>query len=117
MKIVWLAFVLITFAFTNVCDAQQTYALPDVKSMKHLTSKPSKRGGDQGGGTTIMDFYSAQDGSIVTIYTYRGRPVVFSTHRNEDLQKTYRLFMDQTGAGGFQEIPRGTQWTIPAWAR
>lgn len=116
MKMVWLAFTLVIFACASVCEAQQMYALPDVKSMKHLTSKTAKRGGDQGG-ATVMDFYTAQDGSIVTIYTYRGRPVVFSTHRNEDLQKTYRVFMDQTGAGGFQEIPRGTQWTIPAWAR
>ncbi|HMK36243.1 MAG TPA: hypothetical protein VK463_14310 [Desulfomonilaceae bacterium] len=111
-----------TLAMLIVCAggvnpmAQPAYRLPDVKSMKHLTTSSSDHAPDIPGKETTMNFYSASDGTIFTIYSYRGRNVAFSTHSNSDVEKSYRVFMDTTGNGFFQEIGRGP-WQLPAWAR
>jgi hypothetical protein len=98
-------------------SAQQTFRLPDVRSMKHLTSKQVDRAPDIPGNETTVDYYAAPTGEVITVYSYRGNRVAFSTHMNNDIQKTYRLFMDLTGTGLFQEINRGTPWTLPPWSR
>ncbi len=92
--------------------AQQLYQLPDVKSLKHLTTKSSNAPGRP----TTMDYYSDPSGNIITIHSYRGRNVAFSTHSNSDVQGTYRVFLDTTGNGLFQDIGK-SQWQLPAWAR
>jgi hypothetical protein len=97
--------------------AQQKFRPPDVRSMKHLTTKNSDHAPDIPGNETAMDFYSAPTGEMVTIYSYRGRTVAFSTHNNSDVQKTYRIFMDLTGEGLFQEIRGGVPWQLPQWAK
>ncbi|MDQ7785744.1 MAG: hypothetical protein RDU20_22880 [Desulfomonilaceae bacterium] len=97
--------------------AQQSYRLPDIRSLKHLTTRKSDRAPDIPGKETNMDFYSAPSGQIITIYSFQGRDVAFTTHFNKDMQGTYRLFMDMNGDGLFQEVNRGTVWQIPAWAR
>lgn len=95
---------------------QSYYQLPDVRSLKHLTTNSSDHAPDIPGKETQMDSYSGPGGQVVTVYSYRGRPVAFSTHSNSDIQKTYRIFLDPTGEGRFVEINRGP-WQIPAWAR
>ncbi len=107
-----LAVLVLAFSFT-CADAQQLYALPDLKSLKHLTSKVSNRGPDP----TTVDYYSGPDGTVVTVYSYRGRNVAFSTHQNSDVQNTYRIFFDNLGNGMFQEINKGIQWMVPPWAK
>lgn len=103
--------------FATSAAAQQQFPLPDIRSMKHLTTKESDRARDIPGKETVMDFYSTPNGQILTLYSYRGRKVAFSTHRNNDVQGTYRLFMDVDGNGLFREIDRNAQWQIPMWAR
>jgi hypothetical protein len=105
------------FLLPSVSMAQQKYRPPDVRTMKHLTTKNSDHAPDIPGNETVMDYYSAPSGDMVTIYSYRGRTVAFSTHNNSDIQKTYRMFMDLTGEGLFQEIQRGIQWQLPAWVK
>jgi hypothetical protein len=101
-------------AFSLSCaDAQQLYNMPDLKSLKSLTSKAFTRGADN----TTIDYYSSPDGTIVTVHSYRGRAIAFSAHSNNDIQGTYRVFLDTVGNGMFQEIDRGLQWTVPAWAK
>jgi hypothetical protein len=95
----------------------QKYRLPDIKSLKRLTSSSSDHAPDIPGKETTMDFYSAPSGDMITVYSYNGRSVAFSTHNNSDMQKTYRIFMDLTGDGWFQEINRGAPWQLPAWVR
>ncbi len=102
----------IVFAGVSFAAAQQLYQLPDVKSLKHLTTKSSNAPGRQ----TTMDYYSDTAGNIITIHSYRGRNVAFSTHSNSDVQGTYRVFLDTTGNGLFQDIGK-SQWQLPAWAR
>jgi hypothetical protein len=97
--------------------AQQKYLLPDFRSLKHLTTAKSEHASDIPGKETTMDFYSAPNGQVITIYSYKGRNVAFSTHSNSDVQNTYRIFMDLTGDGSFQEINKSLQWELPAWAR
>jgi len=109
-----LGFVLTVVPFA---DAQQLYRLPDVKTMKRLTTQYSDHASDIPGKETVMDFYSASNGQVITVYSFNGRNVVFSTHSNSDIQNTYRLFMDVEGKGLFQEINRGAPWQIPRWAR
>ncbi len=94
-------------------EAQQLYKMPDVKAFKQLTSKIGTRGSDK----VPMEFYSAPDGTVITVYTFRGRTIAFSTHKNSDVQKTYKLYLDNTGNGLFQEIPSGSQWVVPVWAK
>ncbi|MBI5248865.1 MAG: hypothetical protein HY912_05170 [Desulfomonile tiedjei] len=96
---------------------QQGYRLPDLKSMKHLTTSSSDHASDIPGKETTMDFYSAPSGEIFTVYSYRGKTVAFSTHSNSDIQNTLRVFMDLTGQGIFQEINRSVPWQLPAWVR
>jgi hypothetical protein len=98
-------------------EAQQGYRLPDLKSMKHLTTSSSDHAPDIPGKETTMDFYSAPSGEIITVYSYRGKNVGFSTHSNSDFQNTYRVFMDLTGQGIFQEIDRSAPWQLPTWVR
>lgn len=112
------ALVIIIFSVMPVSSAaQQLYKVPNVRSMKHVTTRSSDRAPDIPGKETSMDYYSAPDGQIVTVYSYRGRNVAFSLHSNRDVQKTYRLFMDTNGKGLFQEVSRGAQWRLPRWAR
>jgi hypothetical protein len=91
--------------------------LPDIRSLKQLTTRKSDRAADIPGKETTMDFYSAPSGQIITVYSFQGRDVAFTTHHNRDYQGTFRLFMDMNGDGLFQEINRATKWQIPAWAR
>ena len=112
------ALALIILAVVPIMSAaQQLYKVPDVSSMKHVTTRSSDRAPEIPGKETTMDYYSAPNGQIITIYSYRGRTVAFSVHSNKDVQKTYRLFMDLNGNGLFQEVNRGTQWQLPQWAR
>lgn len=96
---------------------QQKYKLPDIRSLKHITTSQSDHASDIPGKETTMDFYSAPNGQVITIYSYRNRPVAFSTHSNSDVQNTYRLFMDLTGEGLFQEVDRSRPWQLPEWSR
>ena len=98
-------------------QAQQKYRLPDVRSMKHITTKQSDHAPDIPGKETTMEYYSSPNGDVVTVYSYRGRTVAFSTHSNKDVQGSYRVFMDLTGEGFFQEINRGVQWQLPQWVK
>ncbi len=108
---------ILLFALCLPADAQQTYRLPDLRTLKHLTTGSSDHAADITGKETTMDFYSASGGEIYTVYSYRGKIVAFSTHLNTDIQNTYHIFMDHTGSGNFQEINRGVPWSIPGWAR
>jgi hypothetical protein len=101
-------------AFSLSCaDAQQLYRMPDLKSLKSLTSKAFTRGSDN----TTIDYFSGADGTIITVHSFRGRYIAFSTHSNNDIQGSYRIFLDTAGNGMFQEIDRGIQWTVPPWAK
>jgi hypothetical protein len=119
LKLLFSAFVAATFLLlTPPINAQQGgYRLPDIRSMKHLTTRQSDHARNIPGKETTMDYYSAPNGSIVTIYSYLGKPVAFSTHSNGNYQGTYRLFMDLTGTGTFQEVNRAAPWELPAWTR
>jgi hypothetical protein len=101
----------------QVQQVPQKYRLPDLKSLKRLTTSSSDHAPDIPGKETTMDFYSAPSGDMITVYSYSGRSVAFSTYKNSDMQNTYRIFMDLTGDGWFQEINRGAQWQLPAWVR
>ncbi|MGB6065948.1 MAG: hypothetical protein WBG50_14200 [Desulfomonilaceae bacterium] len=98
-------------------QAPQKYRLPDLRSFKHLTTSSSNHAPDIPGKQTSMDFYSGTGGQMVTVYSYRGRNVAFSIYTNSDMQNTYRIFLDLTGDGWFQEINRSVQWQLPAWVR
>ncbi len=102
---------------TALAAAQQIYRLPDVGSMKNLTTRRSDRAPDIPGKETLMEYYMGSDGRVFTVYSFNGRKVAFSAHKNGDLQKTYRLFLDVNGDGLFQEVNRGLNWQIPRWAR
>lgn len=115
-------FIMISVCFALLCSsalalAQQGYRLPDIRSLKHLTTKKSDHAPDIPGNETSMEYYSSPHGSIVTIYSYLGRNIAFSTHTNKDNQRSYRLFVDLRGNGMFQEVNRASRWHIPAWAR
>ena len=97
--------------------AQQKYILPDIRSLKHLTTSKSDHAPDIPGKETTMNFYSAPNGQLISIYSYKGRNVAFSTHSNSDFQNTYRIFMDLTGEGLFQEINKSHPWQLPVWVR
>jgi uncharacterized protein Usg len=111
------AVIILCVALSSLATAQQFYRLPDLKSFKPLTTSSSDHAPDIPGKETTMDFYTAPSGEIYTVYSYKGRNVAFSVHSNSDIQKTYRIFMDMRGDGNFQEINRGAQWYLPAWAR
>ncbi len=97
--------------------AQQRFQMPNVGNLKSLTTQMTDRAPDIPGKETTMTFYSGANGDIITVYTYKARNVAFSTHNNSDIQKTYRLFVDFTGERLFQEIPPGSNWTLPPWSR
>jgi hypothetical protein len=112
-----LVFTLAVFlAVPSMTWSQQAYRLPNLSSLKHITTRDSEHAKDVPGKETTMDFYSDNKGQVYTVYTYRGRTVAFSTHSNSDPEKTYRVFMDLDGNRLFQRINTG-QWQIPAWAR
>jgi len=98
-------------------EAQQVFQMPDVRNMKPITTKTVDRAPDIPGPETTVEYYSAPNGQIITTYSYRGRCVVFSTHSNDDVQKTYRLFMDPKGDRLFVEINRSATWQLPAWVK
>ncbi len=117
LKYVVLIPVLVLVAVT-VSLGQQFYHLPDLRSMKRLSaSKQVDRAPDIPGNETNMDYYAGADGMIVTVYSYRGNKAAFSIHNNSDIQKTYRLFIDNMGNGLFQEISPTIKWTLPDWAK
>jgi hypothetical protein len=111
----WVGTIILASAMSTA--AQQVFGLPDLSTLKHITSRPSEHAKDIPGPETTMDYYSDPSGQIVTIYTFRGRKVAFSIHSNSDIQNSYRVFMDMAGKGAFQEINRGVHWEIPSWAR
>lgn len=98
-------------------SAQQAYKLPDVRSLKHLTTQHTDKARDIPGKESTMDFYDAGNGQIITVYSYLGRKFAFSTHSNSNMQGTYRVFLDMEGRGLFQEINRGASWEVPGWVR
>jgi len=97
--------------------AQQGYRCPDPRTMKQLTTKYSDHAPDIPGDETLMEYYSAPNGIMVTIYSHKGKNIAFSSYSQSDVQNTYRLFIDYTGNGVFQEVDRSIKWTIPPWAR
>ncbi|MFH0821941.1 MAG: hypothetical protein V2B18_04270 [Pseudomonadota bacterium] len=98
-------------------SGQQPVRLPDVSTLKHLTTKASDHDANIPGNETTMDFYSGTGGQIITIYSYRGRKIAFSSHNNSDYQNTYRIYMDMTGGGMFQEISPSARWQLPPWSK
>ncbi len=108
---------LLLLVFQGPVNAQQKFTAPDVSKLKHLTTQMSDHAPDIPGKETQMDFYSAPEGQIITVYTYKGRTIAFSVHSNSDVQKTYRLFIDPLGDHFFQEVNAGVQWQLPGWAR
>jgi hypothetical protein len=105
------------FSGLPIYSQQGGYRLPDTRSLKHLTTKQTEHARDIPGKETTTDYYSSPNGTVVTVYTYMGKPVAFSTHSNTDYQGTYRLFMDLAGTGTFQAISRTPAWELPAWVR
>ncbi|MCA1960285.1 MAG: hypothetical protein LDL33_05780 [Desulfomonile sp.] len=114
-KVIFLVLVLVAAPFAAV--GQQVFRAPDVKSMKHLTTKRSDHARDIPGEETTMDYYIGQNGEIITMYSFRGRTVAFSAHSNTGDQQGYRLYMDLKGDGLFQQVNVGPDWQIPQWAR
>lgn len=105
------------FVLPGIVRGEQYFRPPNPSSMKHLTTKQTDRAPDIPGNETTLDYYQAPGGEIVAIYSYRGKKIAYSAHRNDDVQNTYRLFLDLKGNGTFEEIQRGVQWQVPAWAR
>lgn len=116
----WCFMALVAAAFISaaaIVEAQQMYQLPDVRGMKLLTSKMADRSPDIPGAETTVEYYSAPNGQMITTWSYRGKCVAFSTHSNDDVQNTYRLFMDPKGDRLFVEINRSAAWQLPAWVK
>lgn len=105
------------FSVLPIPAQQGGYRLPDIRSLKHLTTKQTEHARDIPGSETTTDYYSSSNGTVVTVYTYTGKPVAFSAHSNTDYQGTYKLFMDLAGAGIFQEVSTAAAWELPAWVR
>ena len=116
---IWVAILVTSIILSSdlLTLAQQSYRMPDIRSLKHLTTRKSDRAPDIPGKETTLDYYSAPSGQIITVYSFHGRDVAFTTHDNNDMQGSYRLFIDMNGNGLFQEVNRAATWTIPAWAR
>lgn len=116
---IWVAMLVTSIILSSdlLTLAQQSYRLPDIRSLKHLTTRKSEHAPDIPGKETTMDYYSAPSGQIITVYSFNGRDIAFTTHDNSDMQGTYRVFMDMNGTGLFQEVNRAAGWTIPPWAR
>ncbi len=115
-KILFFA-ILFAVSSPSLIESQQAFRIPDVRSMKHITTKATEHCAQIPGKETTADFYAGPDGLVVTIYSFRGRNVVFSTHNNSDPQKTYRVYMDFLGDGMFREIDRSQPWELPPWSR
>jgi hypothetical protein len=111
------AAVVLCLAFPAAGIAQQLYRLPNIGAMKRVTTSQTDRARDIPGKETTMDHYAGSGEEMVTVYSYRGRRVAFSTYNNSDIQKTYRTFMDMAGNGAFQEIDRSVPWQLPPWCR
>lgn len=111
-----LVFILV-FGTSLSTVAQPFYRLPDKRSLKHITTKQSDHASDIPGKETIIDYYSAPNGQVITIYSYKGRSVAFSVHSNNDVQRTYRFFMDLRGDGNFQTVNAAAGWQLPSWAK
>jgi hypothetical protein len=97
--------------------AQQLFRLPDKNMLKHLTTKQVSRPPEIPGKQITLDYYSAPNGDVVSIYSLRGKYFAFSTHSNSDPQRTYRLYMDMSGNGTFQQVDASGNWQVPAWAK
>ncbi len=97
--------------------APRLYRVPDVRSLKYLTTKQAERAPDIPGKETTANYYSTPDGQVVSVYSFRGKTVAFSLNSNTNSGNTFRLFMDLNGDGLFQQVGGGTKWVIPAWAR
>ena len=106
----------VLMAAPSLTYAQQLLRLPNLESMKHITTRDSEHATDIPGKETAMNFYSGPGGLVYTVYAFRGRTIAFSTHSNSDPQKSYRVYMDLAGKGLFQQINSGP-WQVPAWAR
>ena len=100
-----------------VIQSQQAYQLPDIRNMKHLTTKAVDHCSEIQGKQTTADYYSGPGGLIVTVYSFRGRNIAFSTHYGSDVQGTYKLFLDHNGDAMFRQIDPSVKWQLPAWAR
>lgn len=111
------AAVVLFLAYLGEANAQQLFRLPDVSGMKRVTTSQTDRARDIPGKETTMEYHAGSGGHVVTIYSFRGRKVSFSTHNNSDIQGTYRIFLDMTGGGTFQEIDKSVPWQLPTWAR
>ena len=106
----------VLLGLSSVSLAQQMYRLPDKKALTHVTTKQSTRIADRTGAKATLDYYSAPNGQVITIYSLHGRNFAFSTHSNSDAQRSYRLFVDMTGDGNFQEMS-AANWQVPLWVR
>jgi hypothetical protein len=109
--------VLLGVAVPLLCAGQQFFRLPDKNQLKHLTTKQVSRPPDFPGKQITLDYYSAPNGDVVSIYSLRGKYFAFSTHSNSDPQHTYRLYMDTIGNGAFQPVNPSANWQVPAWAK
>ena len=101
----------------NRVAAPRLYRVPDVRSLKYLTTKQAERAPDIPGKETTANYYSTPDGQVVSVYSFRGKTVAFSLNSNTNAGKNFRLFMDLNGDGLFQQVGGGTRWVVPAWAR
>jgi hypothetical protein len=97
--------------------APRLYRVPDVRSLKYLTTKHAEHAADIPGKETTANYYSTPDGQVVSVYSFRGKTVAFSINSNTNSGQNFRLFMDLNGDGLFQQVGGGTRWVIPAWAR
>jgi hypothetical protein len=109
--------ILLSVLCPAVIESQQAFRLPDIRSMKHLTSRAVDHCTEIPGKQTTQDFYSGSGGLVVTVYSFRGRNVGFSTHYNSDPQTTYKMFLDFNGDGMFRQIDPSVKWQLPAWSR
>ena len=64
---------LLLLVFQGPVTAQQKFTAPDVSKLKHLTTQMSDHAPDIPGKETQMDFYSAPEGQIITVYTYKAK--------------------------------------------
>ncbi len=109
--------ILVLVAVPLMAAAQQLFRLPDKSTLKHLTTKQVNHAPDIQEKQITLDYYSAPNGDVISIYSLRGKYFAFSTHSNSDPQHTYRMFMDMNGSGTFQQINASVHWQVPAWAK
>ena len=109
--------ILVAVAVPLLSVAQQLFRLPDKNALKHLTTKQVSRPPGIPGKQITLDYYSAPNGDIISIYSLRGKYFAFSTHSNSDPQRTYRLYMDVNGSGTYQQVNPSANWQVPAWSK